>query len=269
MLRRAVNGLTGGKLMISNGVDGRVYYRVENVNGVYTRKRITGNRRLVNALAHKSYEMERLRRMEHNLTVYEKMQSKLLADDPQSIITALPKGFETLDFTVITGTSSREITWPNPSRDPDVRPEAVTRWVKHMTPEEWASAPYCENTKELKNKTHRSCRGIACRSKGEASLLDVVDSLGFMYRYDCVITIDGMDISPDLIIIRPDGKLIFVEHHGWIEDRNGDAAFLRKLWTYSRAGIVQGRNLLVTFDKPDGSTDLELIRHQLQNIMEI
>ena len=129
------------------------------------------------------------------------------------------------------------------------------------------NAPYCENTKELGNKKHRSRRGILCRSKGEAMLLDLVDDMNLIYRYDSVIRADGYEISPDLIIIRQDGKLIYVEHHGWIDRSDGDSAFLRKLGIYANIGIIQGDNLLVTFDKPDGSCDTELIRRQLENIM--
>lgn len=269
ILRKSVKGMISGKLMISNNKGGMVFYRVDHRNGVYCRKKITGNDRAKYMLGHKSYEEERLRRKEHNLSLYEMILPELQEEDSQSIIAGMPRGSQLMDQRRLVDPYCKEITWPKPSRDPDIKPEEAVLYISGMSPEEWASLPYCENTKDLKYKTHRSRRGVLCRSKGEASLLDVADELGYRYRYDCVIVIDGMEISPDLIIFRPDGKLIFVEHHGWIDESNGDADFLRKLWTYSRRGIIQGRNLLVTFDKPDGSADTELIRRQLQNMMEI
>ena len=266
-LNRSLKNTIQDTLMISLEKEGPVFYRISYENGKYKRKRITSRDSIIYKLANKKYRMELKRRKEHNNALFSKIAEKLLPEDPQSVITALPKGYSMLDYSRIINPNTENRCWPNPSRDSSVFPERARIRITDMEPEEWGRAPYCENTKELSNKKHRSNRGILCRSKGEAMLLDLVDDMDLIYRYDSVVLIEGYEISPDLIIVRPDGKLIYVEHHGWIDRSNGDGAFLRKLGIYSRAGIIQGDNLLVSFDNPDGSCDTELIRRQLENIM--
>ena len=267
ILNRSLKNSIRGTLMVSTDRGKPAFYRITNDGGEYKRKRITSRDTVIYKLANKKYRMELMRRKEYNNALFAKIAEKLLPEDPQSVIEALPKGYSKLDYSRIIDPNARERCWPNPSRDPFTFPERARIRIIDMEPEEWGNAPYCENTKELSNKKHRSRRGILCRSKGEAMLLDLADDMDLIYRYDSVIRADGYEISPDLIIIRQDGKLIYVEHHGWIDRSDGDSAFLRKLGIYANIGIIQGDNLLVTFDKPDGSCDTELIRRQLENIM--
>lgn len=267
ILSRSLKDAIYGKLMVTAEKGKPVYFRVTHENGKYKRKRITGREQIIYKLANKQYRTELKRRKEHNNKLFAGIAQRLLPEDPSSVMAALPKGFDKLDYSRVIDPNARRPDWPNPSRDPYVFPERARLTLEDETPEEWAAALYCENTKELRNKTHRSRRGICCRSKGEAMLLDLADDMGLRYRYDSTVLIDGREISPDLIIAREDGKLIYVEHHGWIDRESNDRWFLFKLDLYASIGILQGYNLLVTFDRSDTSCDTELIRRQLENIM--
>jgi len=96
--------------------------------------------------------------------------------------------------------------------------------------------------------------------------MEICDRHGYFYHYDETIYVNGKLISPDFILMKPDGTLIYVEHRGWYGNQY-DKHNLWKDWQYGKVGIIQGRNYLVTFENEDGSIDLELIERQLVSMM--
>ena len=270
IIRKTLKNMPGGKLSVSVEHGGLSFYRITYGKEKAAKRRINRNERMVYKLANKAYLEEKAERLAYNIKCFEKCEKKLQSLDPQDIIVSLPKNYDRLDYARVLDpeSSASQLSWPNPSRDPDVYPVEAALYITDMDQDEWASMAYCENTKEIHNKTHRSNRGILCRSKGEGSILDLLDDMKLRYHYDETVLVDHCRISPDYIIMRSDGKLFYLEHRGW----NGPEYDNHNMWKdnqYHAAGIVLGRNYLITFDKPDGSADTELIRRQLENMLQI
>ena len=270
VLRQTLKKMPSGKLMISNEHGKLVCYRLASITGKIVKQRINHNEPLIYKLGHNAYLEERVRRLSSNLKAMESCEKRQLSLAVQDIVASLPKNYDRLDYVRLLDPEgvAAQINWPNPSRDPDVQPVKARLFINDIDQDEWAAMPYCENTKEIHRKTHRSSRGILSRSKGEASILDLIDDMKLRYHYDEVIIVNNYRLSPDFIIMRSDGKLFYVEHRGW----NGSEYDNHNMWKdnqYHAAGIVLGRNYLITFDKPDGSSDTELIRRQLENLMQI
>ena len=270
ILKKEYRRMPDGKLMISVENEKVVYYRTFWIEKKQVKQRINHNPSLVYKLAHKAYIEERISRLEFNLAVLARADSRLVSIEPQDVFAALPRNYGTLDYRRVLDPAynAAAITWPNPCTDYEVQPRSVCLHIDDMDCDEWATMAYCANTKDLHKKTHRSSRGILCRSKGEASLLDLLDAMKLRFHYDEVVIINGYRISPDIIIMREDGKLFFIEHRGW-KGKEYDDHNMWKDNQYHSAGIVLGRNYIVTFDKPDGSADTELIRRQIENLMQL
>ena len=268
LVQKNLRRLPAGRLLVVTSGHRTHYFQDMRYTDGNRRKSISKDESMIYRMAHKAFLTELLRRLEHNISELEKVAPRLFPLDDLSILASLPANYARLDQPRIIDPylHNRYADWPNPSRDPAIKPRYVVLKVTDMTPEEWAATPYCENTSFLEHKIHRTSRGILCRAKGEAAILELCDRHGYRYHYDEVVCINGRRISPDIIIIKPDGTLLYVEHRGW----KGEGYDKHNMWKdnqYFSAGIVQGWNYLVTFENADGSIDPELIERQLENMM--
>ncbi len=248
--------------MVSQDGDHTAFFLVTYENGKRSRRGIGRNRQLVKELAHKAYLEELERRLKSNIALLEAACRKSLATDPQAVLQSMPRNFAIFsESTLLTGRSAQG-RWPRPSRDPEVTPAAASLDTGDLSPEEWGALPYCENTGYLESKLHLSSRGVACRSKSEAAILEKYDSLGLPYHYDEVVAINGYRISPDVIWARADGKLIYHEHFG-LNSEGYNSRRLWKLGLYECAGIREGDNLICTYDSSDGTLNMRLVEAQI------
>ena len=97
--------------------------------------------------------------------------------------------------------------------------------------------------------------------------MELCNKLGYRYHYDETVIVCGKYRSPDLIIARRDGSLVYVEHRGWKGD-DYERSNLEKDRLYFSEGIRQGRNYLITFESDDGGIDVELVQMQLKSLVE-
>jgi hypothetical protein len=180
----------------------------------------------------------------------------------------MPASFSAIDpKTILTG-SEHSGLWPNPSRDPGIEVRYPVTDTGGMTPEEWGALPYRENTSFCENKIHYSSRAIACRSKSEMAILELYDNLGIPFHYDETLQLSGEYVSPDFIGARSDGKLIYHEHFG-LNDPEYIKRAARKTELYRNASIIQGKNLICTYDREDGSINLALIEAMIKDMYNI
>ena len=234
------------------------------------RKRTMINRDmvLVYKLAHKAYLKEKQKRLEHDISVCKKLINNWSSLDESSILKELPKHFELLDADSIIDLSDIADRGfrPNPVNDGSVGPINAALDIGAMDIDTWGVRPYCSNTKFEESKIHRSSNGLWCRSKGEVALIELCSRLGYRYHYDETVKLCGKLRSPDLIIARRDGSLVYLEHRGWKGD-DYEKANMEKDRLYFYAGIRQGRNYLITFESDDGGLDVELVEMQLRGIV--
>ena len=160
-------------------------------------------------------------------------------------------------------TTAQDQTWPNP-RESGIRPKTPLLRLTDITPEEWAALPYRVNTKNKERKVHFTSRGLACRSKSEMGILNEYDGFRIFFHYDEVITIDGEELSPDIIGCRMDGTLIYHEHLG-LQDEPYRQKYIRKEYIYSKAGIKHGKNLIYTYDSESGGLNMRLVREIIKD----
>jgi len=260
---KSLSRLPAGELLISKAGKYMRYFLVEIVNGKRKMTSIGKKPRLVMRLAKKRFLEELLKRLDHNIGVCEKALRESVSTEPQNMINSLPRNFDLLDEQeLLYGKKLRD--WPNPSRDPQITPHLPLLDIGCLDPAEWAEEPYCENTSYLDLKIHRNARGILCRSKSEVSILDMYDYKGLFYHTDETLIIDGELLSPDVIAVRHDGTLIYHEHCGMQSVRYSER-LQHKLWLYEKAGIVPGKNLILTFDRADGSLNMAIVEQLIDD----
>lgn len=269
-VKKELRRMPEGALMIQMTHGLPVFLRVTyGPDGKRRREGIGRKLALVYKLAHKAFLEEKLRRIEHNIAVLEKPSEKILPTDDQSVVGALSKNYCVLDYPRIVNTSRDGACkeWPRPVGDGSARPVVAMLDIGGMDVDEWARLPYCENTKYREKKIHRTSNGLLCRTKGEVALIELCNKLGYRYHYDETIWLCGKRKSPDLILVRDDGTLVYVEHRGW-EGEQYDNGNMEKDNLYFKSGIRLGRNYLITFEKAGGGLDDELVELQLRRIME-
>lgn len=260
MLNIELKQMPEGRLMISSNGSRLSCFDTGSSGRGRRLKGIGRNQELVRRLARKAYLLEKLERIEINIAQLEHAREQCVSLEETDLLKSMPKHFDTLDVLDLVNPAMQNTgKWPNPSRDPAVRPENPALYLEGMSAQEWAELPYRENTKKLEHKIHRTNRGFLARSKSEVLVTGEYDRKGIYYHYDEVLEIDGELISPDIRGVRADGSFIYHEHLG-LQDDAYTADTIRKLIVYRRAGIVLGKNLFLTFDNEYGGISMDLIR---------
>lgn len=257
-LRRAPEG----SLRITKNGNYLTYLHITHKDGKRIARAIGRDSSLIYQLARKEYNLRLLNTLDHNIHVLEKAQKSCLPDDPKTLLTTMPKHFDSLERDKILDRRLISVRdWPSPQRT-GVTPREPQLKLTTMEPEEWAAMPYRENTKHLEHKVHPNRRGLLCRSKSEVLVTNEYDELRIYYHYDEVILINGYYLSPDVIGLAWDKTFKYHEHKGLDtqEYRDGNK-FKESL--YEDAGIVQGRNLIITYDSENGSLNTRLLRELL------
>jgi len=258
IVKNALRKAPKGALKIQKNGEYDSFLRVTYGEGGRIRKGIGKDEELVYKLANKAYLEELERRLSRNIEALEKCVRNSVSVENENILSAMPKHFDCLDSSRLISLRSEDTkAYQHPVRDKSIMPVGALLMLGDMDPEKWACMPYAENTKFLEYKTHYSARGLACRSKSEAALLDFYDHMGIRYHYDEVIGINGRYLSPDIKGVRADGMFIYHEHAG-LQDAGYRNDLQWKLDVYSSAGIVLGKNLILTFDDEYGRINLKL-----------
>lgn len=253
-----------GQLLVTNEHGYLKYIHITQESGVRSKRGIGRDSRLIGKLANKAYLEEYRKRLEKNIALINSISDRCVSLDPLDIIGDMPARFASIDpRTMITGGDPTR-RWPNPSSDTGIEIKYPGTDTGDLTPEEWGAMPYRENIAFPESKVHYSSRAIACRSKSEVAILELYDSLGIPYHYDETLQLSGELVSPDYIGARSDGKLIYHEHFG-LNDPEYIKRAARKTELYRNASIIQGKNLICTYDREDGSLNLALIEALLKD----
>lgn len=102
--------------------------------------------------------------------------------------------------------------------------------------------------------------GSKRRSLGEIVIGSRLDYYGIPYRFEAPIDHPDIAYVPDFTIIRPrDGKTIYWEHLGKVNDREYLEYNKHKFDFYERYGIVPWDNLIVSFSQQDYGINEKLV----------
>ena len=103
--------------------------------------------------------------------------------------------------------------------------------------------------------------GERVRSKSEMIIADRLSANGIPYKYECPLKIKNGVIHPDFTILKiSERKIQYLEHCGKMDDpKYTENSVVKRVNDYSRAGIVLGDNLFLTFESSETPLDVRVL----------
>lgn len=209
-------------------------YQVRNNSEGKTEKKYLGTCQSapVRAWVDHRFRDEKLRRLERDAALLEKLETQYQAYDVSAIQAALPKTYRGL-----------------------LSEDQFSERYRQL--QAWASAEYERNSAPFPKAQIFAKDGTRMRSKGECMFYNIFDERSLPNRYDCVLRfIDRngreMLMSPDFLIQCFDGSYIIIEHLGW--------------YSGLKYGVNFGENFFVTSDDANGGTDSRMIMDVVRQV---
>jgi len=108
---------------------------------------------------------------------------------------------------------------------------------------------------------HTSAGGLKVRSKSEAIIAGLLENKEIPFRYEAKLEIGGKNYYPDFTILKPkDGKILYWEHFGMVQNPNYNQSMEQKLTVFLRNGLIPWENYVATYDSHNGSINASLIQ---------
>jgi hypothetical protein len=116
---------------------------------------------------------------------------------------------------------------------------------------------------------HKTAHGELVRSKSEVIIADALFDSGIDYAYEKELDLDEDGIkSPDFTIEDAESGILFYwEHCGMMTDEHYRRRWEAKREVYANHGIVEGENLIVSYDNANGSIDSQEIRNLIKQYL--
>ena len=129
----------------------------------------------------------------------------------------------------------------------------------------WMQQPYKQFSGYPEAKRQRTRNGLAVRSKSELLIAERLYDYHVPFRYEQVLEFGSMTLAPDFTIRRADGKLLYWEHMGIMQQRSYRDNQVHKIQVYADNNIVPWDNLIITFDDASGRVDMREIDSRIRN----
>jgi hypothetical protein len=116
---------------------------------------------------------------------------------------------------------------------------------------------------------HKTARGELVRSKSEVIIADALYDSGIDYAYEKELDLgeDGKK-SPDFTVEDAEsGRIFYWEHCGMMSDEKYRRRWEAKQAVYKKHNIIEGENLLVSYDNENGSIDSQAIRGLIEKYL--
>lgn len=199
---------------------------------------ITNDKDQIHQLARKRYVRESLSLARKNLQTLQKASASYAPQDPASLRAVLGGPYTDLPLEMFA-------PWTAPTDSDD-----YNQW---------------ENNYKRKGLVQTSPDGVPMRTKSEVNIAGRLGHFGVENVYEKPLVINGITFHPDFTIRRPrDGKTIYWEHAGMMEDPGYRRKHDRKMSVYEEYGIVPWSNLIVTYDDASGGIDVRLVDGLIQ-----
>jgi len=289
-VRNELRYYPNGKLMLSNnhGIIQKIMVTKEKGSKL-NRKGIGRDRELVHKLARKEYLKAELEHLRFNIRLLEQTSKQFKGTGINNILPDLPKYYDSLPQDMLQTSALKRSRFNAPHPDESVPLQPAKKFIDSISTESWGRGPYKPNTTFPEKKTIQLPNGLKVRSKSEAAIIGLYEKYGIPFHYDEVLsfadlyysanngaeskenalTLDPslkLILSPDFIAARKDGKLIYHEHFGMINDPGYLTHMQQKLQIYAACGIVPWDNLIITFDAPDWGIDLKSVEAKMRAI---
>lgn len=215
----------------------------ENLSGRYIP---VAEKRLVQRLAQKEYDEKALREMKRQLSLIDSFIAKYKPETLAALYEKL-----------------------SPNRKPLIEPvqfsdeEYAARWLSKV----YDGKGFDTNAPEL-----LTAKGERVRSKSEVIIADTLARHGVPYKYERPLFLNASASGAGRITVYPDFTCLNLrtreeflwEHLGRMDDADYAKKTVAKLRSYSKNGIVLGRNLIVTME----CEDIPLSRSEVESFLK-
>lgn len=117
---------------------------------------------------------------------------------------------------------------------------------------------------------HKTARGELVRSKSEVVIANALHYNGLDYEYEPELVLENKVKRPDFKIEDYDtGVVWYWEHCGMMTDPQYRKRWEDKKKFYEKNGIVEGQNLIVTYDDENGGIDARYIDDLIKNTFDL
>ena len=117
---------------------------------------------------------------------------------------------------------------------------------------------------------HKTVRGELVRSKSEITIANALHYNGLDYEYEPELKLEGKVKRPDFKIEDYDtGVVWYWEHCGMMTEPQYKKRWEDKKKFYEKNGIVEGKNLIVTYDDENGGLDSSAIDKLIKETFEL
>lgn len=222
--------------------DGNHYYMIrfpkEGNRKKIHRNGITSEKSLVYSLVRKKYLKEALKRIDRDINVIRTALDKYLEINEEAVMAPFLERF--------------------PELEPGIR-------FGHKSDEAWAEDYSAPEDFHEEGRKSTAASGVNMRSKSEIIIACRLEYYKIPYRYEEQIQHPDINRVPDFKIRRPrDGKIIYWEHVGMVNDEGYMEDLPQKLTEYEVNGIVPWDNLILTYDKDNNGIDTRIIDGMIQ-----
>ncbi len=165
------------------------------------------------------------------------------------------------------------LRWYKPSDENSVMKDFVEKhpdltegiYYGLMSHERWAKSFNAGKDFYTESLKSTAADGSKRRSLGELLIGAKLDQYGIPYRFEAPIDHPDIPYIPDFTIKRPrDGKIIYWEHLGRVNDEDYLNNNKHKFDVYERYGIVPWDNLIISYSQKDYGINEKLIDGLIQ-----
>lgn len=200
------------------------------------------NLALAKALAQKDYDKKLLKKLKERRTALARCASACPPWSPDSVYYGLSKERQSLVVPVVTT---------------DVQ-----------FAQEWQDTPYTGKGFADDSGSYYTERGERVRSKSEVIIANLLYHMEIPYRYEFPLKTGEKILYPDFTVLDVKRRrIIFAEHFGMIDNPEYAKNFLWKINFYAVNGIIQGKNLITTFEGTDTQLDIRSFKEQLEYVL--
>lgn len=132
----------------------------------------------------------------------------------------------------------------------------------------WCAEPYPRKKWHEEALVHETAEGTKVRSKSEVMIANELYYAGIPYRYECQHLINGSSYYPDFTIRnKRTGQMFIWEHFGLSTNRSYMTDTVNKLANYADAGLVHGKNFIMTYESDKMPLSITTIRLMIETYL--
>jgi len=253
-----------GTLCVSKDRKYTRYIQLIRESDGWRRKSITRMPDRIKNLSRAAYLRAAIGSINTNRQLMRALRGKMKSLDEDAILRLLPQSYAAIPREYFTTMNGTNVFCPEPVTDGSLVPKPVSLTTDGLSPIDWGRLPYAANPSFPETKRNPVSNGLLVRSKSEALFAEYYLRHRFCYHYDETLSFGGRYFSPDFILARGDGRLVFHEHFGRTNDPVYNRRNLEKIEYYANAGIVPWENLILTYERENGGINYTLFEAEVR-----